>query len=228
MLDSCSVSLNAVCCCSTHCCVFLHSTGVTWAPRSPVSQTARAAACCLWMKLEFLVAGVVLFTSSYFLLLLLPEKSQTTKHLVKHDWWTRESFHEWILNFFMLRGQKHISQWMITVLQSCWIISCCFHPLLLLLFYILDKAGESERGKDMQQTASCGIKPRPLWLLHMIVSTRGAPPLKHRCEHRGSFLVQQMDFKVLHVHQSSQWRSNLQVGKKHPPWINATFHLLSL
>lgn len=52
VLDSCSVSLNAVCC-STHCCVFLHSTGVTWAPRSPVSQTARAAACCLWMKLEF-------------------------------------------------------------------------------------------------------------------------------------------------------------------------------
>lgn len=104
-----------------------------------------------------------------------------------------------------------------------------FSPsFIIIILYFRKGRGESERGKDMQQTASCGIKPRPLWLLHMIVSTRGAPPLKHRCEHRGSFLVQQLDFKVLHVHQSSQWRSNVQVGKKHPPWINATFHLLSL
>lgn len=145
------------------------------------------------MKLEFLVAGVVLFTSSYFLLLLLPEKSQTTKHLVKHDWWTRESFHEWILNFFMLRGQKHISQWMITVLQSCWIISCCFHPLLLLLFYILEKAEERVR-----EGKTCSKRPR-------VESNRGRCGFCTWSSLPGELLLWNIDVNTEEVSSCSRW-----------------------
>lgn len=121
VLDSCSVLLNAVCCCSTHCCVFFHSTGVTWAPRSPVSQTARAAACRLCMKFErcFIYCGQVSGLPSY------------------------------------------------TILHRP--IQLSFPPsFILLLLYFRKGGGESERGKDTQQTASPGIKPRPLCHLYVI------------------------------------------------------------
>ena len=78
--------------------------------------------------------------------------------------------------------------------------------LVKLLFYILGKVEERERERGNQTEAAVAF-------VHDTLSTRWAPPLKHRREHRGSFLLQQMDFKMLHAHQSSQWGSNIQVNK---------------